>query len=98
MNLEKKMEVKSPDKILTEGMKDLNIRDNIPHIVIGKRQQPMKKSPYQDWKREKNKQYFQEDPFDKKVNQFRRWALVIAILLIAGYATYRIVKFMFFGG
>lgn len=93
------MEIKSPDKALAEGFRDLNIRDNIPHIVIGKKKEERKaSSPYKQWKNYKKDEEVPQDMFENRIDKARNWGLLLAILVIGGYAAYRIIKFIWFGG
>jgi len=72
---------------------------NIPHIVIGKNKpQQNQTAPYRKWKIDKQKEYFQGDPIDNQINNFKKYGLIAVVLLIAGYAAYRIIKIILFGG
>jgi hypothetical protein len=65
----------------------------IPHVVIGgTTKKKQMNSPYYSWKQEKNKNYFKEDPMDAKIDKIKKWMLLICILLIVGYASYRILE------
>jgi len=67
----------------------------IPHIVIGGSQKQQKKqdnSPFKAWKQEKNKEYFHNDSLDDKIAKFKKWGLIICVLLIAIYSAYRIIS------
>lgn len=70
---------------------------NLPHIVIGENKPQKKQSSFKAWKKEKSQQNFQRDPIDVKIEKFKKYGLIAAVLLIAGYAGYRIIKFMVFG-
>lgn len=70
---------------LQSGMQDLNqgIR-NMPHVVIGKK----------DPNAPPSKPFF-DDKTQKTIDKIRKWGLIGAIVLVIGYAVYRIIGVMF---
>lgn len=66
---------------LEGGMKDLNkaLRE-MPHIIVGNKKDNIPSAPIFNEKEQ------------KVINQIKKWALILVVLLVIGYASYKIVK------
>ena len=82
---------------ITQGFEETGkqIRDTIPHIIIGKDKPVQQAPPEIPPKKElKKREYFTpiNDVPGFDPNKAKRWALFICVLAVLGYAGYRLIN------